>query len=95
MLIEATAPHKVLFANSTWHLGRDESGRKCVVFVLSQWMEGANKNDESSIRRQLESDGLRPLAEDADPFHMYQLVECEMFLRAGAASSRAPVTSNF
>lgn len=71
--------------NSTWLMTRDEERDfKCVQFVLSEWQEGANKNQESEIRKQLESDKGKILLEDADPFHMYDLVEAEMFLRAGA-----------
>jgi len=39
--------------NSTWLIGRDEQGGKCVQFVLAQWMEGADKNQEFDIDRQL------------------------------------------
>ena len=39
--------------NSTWLIGRDEQGDKCVQFVLAQWMEGADKNQEGDINRQL------------------------------------------
>ena len=53
-------------------------------FVLSDWREGANKNQESEVRRQLQSDKGKVLLEDANPFHMYDLVEAEMFVRAGA-----------
>ena len=71
--------------NSTWLMTRDEERDfKCVQFVLSEWQEGANKNQESDIRKQLEADKGKILLEDADPFHMYDLVEAEMFLRAGA-----------
>ncbi len=71
--------------NSTWLITHDEErGYKCVQFVLSQWMEGANKNQETQISKQLKSDRGKVLLEDADPFHMYDLVEAEMFLRAGA-----------
>lgn len=71
--------------NSTWLMTRDETRDfKCVQFVLSEWQEGANKNAESEIRKQLEADKGKILLEDADPFHMYDLVEAEMFLRAGA-----------
>jgi len=71
--------------SSTWLITRDETrGFKCVQFVLSDWREGANKNQESEVRRQLQSDKGKVLLEDADPFHMYDLVEAEMFLRAGA-----------
>ena len=71
--------------NSTWLITHDEEkGHKVVQFVLSQWMEGANKNQESEIRRQLKEDRSKVLLEDADPLHMYDLVEAEMFLRAGA-----------
>lgn len=71
--------------NSTWLITRDEERDfKCVSFVLSEWQEGANKNAESDIRRQLQSDKGKVLLEDADPLHMYDLVEAEMFLRAGA-----------
>jgi len=70
--------------NSTWLLTHNEAGEKCVQFVLAQWMEGANKNQESDMRRQLEKDANRVVLEDADPYYMYELVECEMFLRAGA-----------
>ena len=47
-------------------------------------MEGANKNQNDQIRRQLKSAKGQMLCEDADEFHMYELVEAEMFLRAGA-----------
>ena len=47
-------------------------------------MEGANKNQNDQIRRQLKSTKGQMLCEDADEFHMYDLVEAEMFLRAGA-----------
>jgi len=71
--------------NSTWLITRDEERDfKCVSFVLSQWMEGANKNAEDDVSRQLKSDKSTVLLEDADPLHMYDLVEAEMFLRAGA-----------
>ena len=71
--------------NSTWLMTRDEERDfKCVQFVLSEWQEGANKNQESDIRRQLESDKGKIILEDADPLHMYDLVEAEMYLRAGA-----------
>ena len=46
-------------SNSTRLLSRDEKGDKCVQFVLAQWMEGANKNQDDQIRRQLKADGLR------------------------------------
>jgi hypothetical protein len=43
--------------NSTWLMTRDEERDfKCVQFVLSEWQEGANKNAESEIRRQLQAD---------------------------------------
>ena len=32
---------------------------------------------------------MRMLCEDADPYHLYDLVEAEMFLRAGAVRIRA------
>jgi len=71
--------------NSTWLMTRDEAHDfKCVQFVLSEWQEGANKNQEGEVRKQLEADKGKVLLEDADPFHMYDLVEAEMFLRAGA-----------
>lgn len=71
-------------ANSTWLLGTDTSGRRCVQFVLAQWMEGANKNQEEAIRKQLKQTGLSVLTEDSDPFHLFELLEAEVWLRAGA-----------
>jgi len=71
--------------NSTWLMTRDEERDfKCVQFVLSEWQEGANKNQESEVRRQLQSDKGKILLEDADPYHLYDLVEAEMYMRAGA-----------
>ena len=57
-------------ASSTWLLSRDAAGRRCVQFVLNEWMEGASKNDEADVRRQLDAQGNRLLLEDADPLHM-------------------------
>eukprot|EP00966_Prymnesium_polylepis_P190398 4412121-Prymnesium_polylepis.1 len=34
---------------------RDDTGQKCVQFTLSEWMEGANKNQADKIKRQLKS----------------------------------------
>jgi hypothetical protein len=71
--------------NSTWLLTRDEERDfKCVQFVLSEWQEGANKNQAWDVKKQLEADRSKLLLEDADPYHMYDLVEAEMYLRAGA-----------
>jgi hypothetical protein len=71
-------------ANSTWLLGTDGTGQRCVQFVLAQWMEGANKNQEEAIRKQLQKTGLSVLTEDSDPFHLFELLEAEVWLRAGA-----------
>jgi len=71
-------------ANSTWLLGTDAEGSKCVQFVLAQWMEGANKNQEEKISNQLKGVGLSVLTEDADPHHLFELLEAEVWLRAGA-----------
>ncbi|KAL1514489.1 hypothetical protein AB1Y20_003588 [Prymnesium parvum] len=79
-----TSATHIDMSQSTWILTRDDKGRKCVQFTLSEWMEGANKNQSSSIQRQLKSAKGRMLCEDADEFFMYELVEAEMFLRAGA-----------
>ena len=70
-------------ASSTWLLSHDAAGRRCVQFVLQEWMEGASKNEEADVRRQLQSQGNRLLLEDADPLHLYELLEAEMFLTAG------------
>ena len=71
--------------NSTWLMTRDEARDfKCVQFVLSEWQEGASKNQEFDVKRQLEGDKGKIILEDADPMHMYDLVEAEMYLRAGA-----------
>lgn len=71
-------------ANSTWLLGTDAAGRRCIQFVLAQWMEGANKNQEESISKQLKASGLSVLTEESDPFHLFDLLQAEMWLRAGA-----------
>lgn len=71
-------------ANSTWLLSTDSKGQRCVQFVLAQWMEGANKNQEDAIRKQLKKTGLSVLTEDSDPFHLFELLEAEVWLRAGA-----------
>jgi len=71
-------------ANSTWVFGTDSRGRRCVQFVLAQWMEGARRNEEEKLSKQLKASGLKPLTEDADPFHLFPLVEAEMWLRAAA-----------
>ena len=55
-------------------------------------MEGASKNDEADVRRQLEAQGNRVLLEDADPLHMYELLEAEMFLTAGQVFKRRGLT---
>ena len=69
--------------NSTWLMTRDEERDvRCVQFVLSEWQEGANKNAETDVRRQLNAEHGNIILEDADPMHMYDLVEAEMFLRA-------------
>ena len=107
---QRTSRSHVDTTNSTWLLARDAEGRRCVQFVLSDWREGANKNQEQAARRQLQEQGARSrspppppqptrhtptvaphraagarhLLEDADPLHMYDLVEADMFLRSGA-----------
>ena len=44
------------------------------------------------MRRQLEAQGNRVLLEDADPLHMYELLEAEMFLTAGQVFKRRGLT---
>ena len=79
-----TSATHVDMSQSTWILTRDEAGDKVVQFTLAEWMEGANKNQTSEVQRQLKSQKGKHLCEDADPFYLYDLVEAEMFLRAGA-----------
>ena len=62
---------------------RDEARDfKCVQFVLSE--AGGREQEEFDVKRQLEGDKGKIILEDADPMHMYDLVEAEMYLRAGA-----------
>jgi hypothetical protein len=75
-------------ASSTWLLSRDAAGRRCVQFVLNEWMEGASKNDEADVRRQLDAQGNRLLLEDADPLHM-----CESTPAPGRAPPPPPPPS--
>lgn len=79
-----TSQTHIDMAQSTWILTRDDTGQKCVQFTLSEWMEGASKNQADKIKRQLKSAKGQMLCEDADEFFLYDLVEAEMFLRAGA-----------
>ena len=70
--------------NSTWILTRDAAGRRCVQFILAQWTEGASKMAIAEIEAQKAKQQWQLLVEDADPFQTFDLVEADMFLRAGA-----------
>ena len=70
--------------NSTWILTRDGAGRRCVQFILAQWTEGASKMAIAEIEAQKAKNQWQLLVEDADPFQTFDLVEADMFLRAGA-----------
>ena len=70
--------------NSTWILTRDGAGRRCVQFILAQWTEGASKMAIAEIEAQKAKKQWQLLVEDADPFQTFDLVEADMFLRAGA-----------